>query len=457
MSAQSGESWAVIGARGEWGRKVVAELRRQIPSGAVHSVTAYDQGDYLGHVDANNIYIATPPATRAGLAASINHRPSTKRWFVEKPALDPGMYEVLGGDVAGVRPEVIFVDHYLQKRAVEKAKHYFQEHQANIAGIEICICESAQETRSWMLSRNEGGGVVHDLAHHAFAILFHLVDWQDTSVRRLAVESVGLFHPGSSEANIKCRFNWNGKEVCFRVSKSSPVDAKHVVFTDGNDEVLYIGALTDTVDYADILLVQQSPARLSLQQETTIAYSLTRLSVEAANCLLSSEESGMAGDTRLRWANHLLDNFRHRHSHFWSSYFRFLLYFVFFISAPFLFMASTNKFNLVEVSQLLDALRLAALFICGITALAGLWVVNFLKREDRRVVAVHDRYKGLMRIAGMEVDVAQENPVSGATSSWKRLIAAMKSKIGPMMCWSFYVLVLSLSAVSVYLLHQIGL
>ena len=413
----------IIGARGHWGRKITQDLTQ-----AKYTINAVDIDNQVDLTRYDNLWqndfiiIATPPTEHAKyidflvkpyrytlLAGQQNWVLRSKckiscwlkaialyagiAWCFRKPLILcekplPQLDFFEKNKKLGKRIRV--VDHYLYKVNIGKIKYYFKKDRYKIKKIYLYLCEKNQEKRNWMFDSHQYGGVTLDLAHHLISILAELVGYAslDDAKNIYNIKFI-QFDYGLADKELKMTFEVAGFYIYLHVGKDIE-NRKQVVFQhfDGYQEAF---DLQDTVSYTKI--IQNPEKALSIPAAKSINRFLRSILCEQKAQANLSKLKKMDMQEVLSALECLQSEFKHRHSFYWSSYYKLLLYHLFIIILPVFayFYASKIDFDkgILSYFVLIISFLLASYFIPKTLKRAK----KYLDDEDHRLKLSIDRMR----------------------------------------------------------------
>lgn len=286
--------------------------------------------------------------------------------------------------------------------------------------IEIDIKETDEEKRPWMNKGDKYGGVVTDLSHHALAILLRM--FGEKALKRvvsndITIRKVRYFDPESkdaiSELNFliligRCTVRINVAKGAVNTTKKISLFKKFMAHAKPNQTY----SLTEAVrskekrgyDYAENFTSEASCLTYS---ETTTLNKICHRVVNLAHHVKNKETTRTADKMAL--ITTLTDQFKHRHSFYWQSYYKLVIYQVIILLAPYAFAINLTK-----------GTKGIALTIFALTTIISLWVYFWgvqkvtavLSEEHIRMKVVHDRLKELLNTTKIDLSVISINESS---------------------------------------------
>lgn len=396
----------VVGGEGNWGKKAVPQLK---VCGYQVSVADLVLGVDISRFRGNSfdfIYLIVPPKKRGDVIKHISIQDiSFNKIIIEKPNLCVGFFR----KYIEVN-DAVFVDHYLFKQSAIAATEYFVNNKGKISSIDISICESQVEERSWMISSSEGGGVVYDLGHHVAAILrefFHgkVDDCSDIQIRRFSPFYGDL---AKSERYVEFSLIIDHVLVHVKLGKECGFQQKEIRFHEKNQSTGF--DLCEEFDFCEMFTDQGQKKLLPLSSIKEINGLLQKIHYQLSE-LRSSFQLDSRSDScqeLFREGNDiLLDLFKHRHQFYWKTYFQISLYFLFLLISPYLaFFYGREVLGNENVASFFQLIVIVAspLISLGIYLLLPR-VEKFLSAEDARLRQVHSELKKRMILSGVVLDV----------------------------------------------------
>lgn len=234
---------ALIGAEGELGRRVCAQLRQRHELLLIDRHNRAELEQRLGQL--RMALILTPPASHADYL----------QWLS-----DAGVPRVLCEKPLPVLPRLRYpervrvIDHYLFKARVGECVACYRAHADRIRTIKLSLCESKPEVRPWMWSRVEHGGVILDLGHHMVSLLGLMAEdfGSLSSVGELRLGKIGYFdHPEAAESALQLTFDWAGIQVSLALGKQG--EERKTVELCLDDGTCHRFDLSDRVDYREVV------------------------------------------------------------------------------------------------------------------------------------------------------------------------------------------------------------
>jgi len=413
----------IIGARGHWGRKITQDLTQErYTINAVDIDNQVDLTRYDSLWQNDFIIIATPPVEHAKyidflvkpyryifsagqqnwvlrskykilcwLKAIALYADTT--WYFRKPVIlceKPLPQLDFFEKNKRLGKKIRVVDHYLYKSNIGNIKYCFKENRCKIKKIYLYLCEKNQEKRNWMFDSRQYGGVTLDLAHHLIAILAELVGYAslDDAKKIHNIKFIQFDH-GLADKELKMTFEVAGFYIYLHVGKEIE-KRKQIVFQHFNGYQKAFD-LQDTVSYNQI--IQNPEKALSIPAAKSINRFLRSILCEQKAQENLSKFKKMDMQEVLGILECLQSEFKHRHSFYWSSYYKLLLYHLFIIILPVLAYFYASKINFDE-----DVL---SYFVLIISFLLALFFMPFsLKRakgylddEDHRLKLSIDRMR----------------------------------------------------------------
>ena len=396
----------VVGGDGNWGKKAVPQLKE---CGHLVSVA-----DLALNVDISSfrgcsfdfIYLIVPPKERADVVKQLSRQDiSFGKIIIEKPNLCVD-YLNRHIDIS----DAAFVDHYLFKPSAIAATEYFVNNKESISSIDISICESQVEERSWMISSSEGGGIVYDLGHHVVAILQEFFPGKVEDCSDIQIQGFSPFDGDlkKSERYVEFSLIIDHILVNVKLGKECGFQQKEIRFHEKNQSTGF--DLCEEFDFCEMFADAGQKKLLSLSDIKEINGLLQKVHYKLS-ALRSSFQLDSMNDScleRFREGNDiLLDLFRHRHQFYWKTYFQVSLYFLFLLISPYLaffygreVLGNENEVTAFQLIVIVTSLLISL----GIYLLLPR-VERFLSAEDARLRQVHSELKKRMILSGIALDV----------------------------------------------------
>lgn len=280
--------------------------------------------------------------------------------------------------------------------------------------------DKEEEPRQWMKEKDKFGGVVNDLGHHALAILLRMFGKKALGKvigKDITILKVRYFDEATknaiAEINFlillgRCTIRINVAKGARNTSKKISLYRKFMTHAKPNQEY----DLTEPVqtkrktgyDYGENF--DNGASCLTYEEVQTINKVCQRVSDLAHQ--METEETEATQD-RMGLINTLTDQFKHRHTFYWQSYYKLVVYQIFILLTPYVFAINLD-----------DGKAGIAYTILFLTLIISLWIYYWgvqkvtavLSEEHIRMKVVHDRLKDLLKTIRVDLSVISINESS---------------------------------------------
>jgi len=331
----------LIGSEGELGKKITNEFDfSQNEKDSIIKIDLYNLNQIDQLISPHeyvSALIATPPSTHFDYTEKLLKNSKIQKIISEKP------YPIEKDSIDKIKDDstrLFILDHYLFKHEIPNIINYYNKNKENISEIHLSILEENIEKRKWMKSKDEFGGVIYDLGHHLVAILYKLFENSlFTDIENLTITNSIYFNndPASSDKEIVFDFNIQNHKIICHIGKETNKVKKMVSFIHKNKSQKNF-QLYDKVNYKPILTEESSQKEL-LTFEISI-----KINEFLKKILDSLEEQSiyrthireLSDNTALQLLTSFNDEFKHRHTFYWASYYKFLISYVLVLLSPLL-------------------------------------------------------------------------------------------------------------------------
>ncbi len=287
--------------------------------------------------------------------------------------------------------------------------------------IEIDIKETDEEDRPWMKDGDKYGGVVNDLGHHALAILLRM--FGEKALKKIASKDITIHKVRYFDKETKnaiseisfliqvgrCRVRINVAKNAVNTSKKISLFRKFMTHAKPNQEYSLTEAVQSNARHSGYNYAENFTHEASCltYDETNTINKICRRVIDLAHHVKNKEHKITADKMEL--INSLTDQFKHRHSFYWQSYYKLVIYQVIILLTPYAFAVYLTK---GETG--------IALTIFFLTIMISLWiyfwgvqkVTAVLSEEHIRMKVVHDRLKELLNSTKIDLSVISINESS---------------------------------------------
>lgn len=257
-----------------------------------------------------------------------------------------------------------------------------------------------------MFYKSEFGGVTYDLAHHLISILGILFGFETLkSLGPLELKKFISFSEGYADKEMSCSFKIDEVSIDIYVAKNSNTDKKVISFSHLHSDKDQEFDLSSPVDYSNIL---NSPfMTLSLEQENIINKILLSIfpnyhsSDEITSITLDIEKycekihNINDNNASIELLSILNEEFKHRHSFYWATYYRLFIYHLILILAPsilFYYITSINNHKIPDFILAITCLLLSVVSRV-VTKKFLKDTIKYLDAEDHRLTIPINRMR----------------------------------------------------------------